>query len=57
MSNTNRPTATLDAILYAIKNEMEVNDHGTMIQVRHAKTGGYWKIVRTVADIEKILNA
>jgi len=46
---------TTEALLYAIKLEMEVNDHGTMIQVRHAKTGGYWKIVRTKADIDKIM--
>lgn len=39
----------------AEQNEMEIDTRSDCMLVRHNKTGGYWKIVRTVEDIKAIL--
>ena len=44
-----------DLVTAAARHEMEIDmPNISGIRVRHSKTGGYWKIVRTVAEIEAL---
>jgi len=42
-----------DLVTAALRHEMEIDmPDFSGIRVRHNKTGGYWKLVRTVEEIE-----